>query len=98
MLVRLPTNRGLSKLGNVWLKFADESSTLASIVCSNLHHIADSPHQSSIRTLLQEVAAKALDATPFPIVSNEDSSAPALHQPSYERHVVQEYVDGMCYL
>ncbi|KAH8775167.1 hypothetical protein BGZ57DRAFT_928059 [Hyaloscypha finlandica] len=75
-------------------QYANESSTLASIVCSNLHDITSNPHQSSIRTLLQEVAIKALDATIFPNASNEDSSAPTLHHPHYERHIVQEYANA----
>lgn len=59
----------------------------------NLHHIAESQNQSSIRTLLEDVAAKALDATSCPTASIEDSLAIA-HHPCYERHVVQEYADG----
>ncbi|KUI72158.1 hypothetical protein VM1G_07804 [Cytospora mali] len=74
--------------------YENESSSLASIVCSNLRDITDNVHQSSIRTLIQEVAAKALDATTFPIVSDEDGSAPTLHHPCYERHIVQEYVNA----
>ncbi|KUI56471.1 hypothetical protein VP1G_03796 [Cytospora mali] len=74
--------------------YANESSSLASIVCSNLRDITDNVHQSSIRTLFQEVAAKALDATTFPIASNEYGLAPTLHHPCYERHVVQEYANA----
>jgi hypothetical protein len=44
---------------------------------------------------LQEVAIKALDSTIFPNASNEDISAPILHHPHYERHIVQEYANGM---
>jgi hypothetical protein len=44
---------------------------------------------------LQEVAIKALDATIFPNASNEDSLAPTLHDPHYERHIVQEYANGI---
>ncbi|KAL9106129.1 MAG: hypothetical protein Q9187_008604 [Circinaria calcarea] len=75
------------------LTIADESSTLASIVTSNLRDIAKGQHQTFIRTLLQKVTAKALDASTPPSSSGEDTFVPTLHYPEYERHVVQEYAD-----
>ncbi|KAL9110692.1 MAG: hypothetical protein Q9187_008025, partial [Circinaria calcarea] len=75
------------------LTIADYSSTLASIVTSNLCDIAKGQHQSFIRTLLQKITAKALDASTPPSSSGEDTFVPTLHYPEYERHVVQEYAD-----
>ncbi|KAK0512799.1 hypothetical protein JMJ35_004816 [Cladonia borealis] len=71
----------------------DECSTLASIIRSNFHTIPDSPNGLSIRSLLEDVAKKALDVSYTGTHCIQDIDKPT-QRPSYIRHDVVGYADA----